>query len=68
MVGLLRPVIDSFGELRRSRASGQKQSLQAFPQSAESGWLPDAAVAPVRESRLAGPATAVAERLWQVFL
>ena len=47
LVGLILPVIDSFWEPRRSRVSGQKQSLQAFPQSAESGWLQDAAVAPV---------------------
>ncbi|MBB2777975.1 UNVERIFIED_ORG: hypothetical protein HNP28_003317 [Comamonas terrigena] len=39
LVGLLLPVIDSFGEPRRSRAAGQKQSLEAFPQSAASGMV-----------------------------
>jgi len=38
MVGLLRPVIDSFGELRRSRASGQKQPSAALLQVTASGW------------------------------
>lgn len=39
LVGLLLPVIDSFGESRRSRASGHKLPSGATRQMTDRGWL-----------------------------